>query len=82
MAKCEDDNLYSLICESRFDKIDETQKEIISLLRGRNGNPGILDDVRNLKKWHKATIGFALFVGSAFVLQVIGEAWTWIRTIF
>ncbi len=82
MAKCDDDNMYPMVCEPRFDRIDEKQEEMLSLLRGRNGNPGVLDDVRNLKKWHKATLGFAVFVGSAFVLQVIGDLWTWVRTVF
>lgn len=81
MAKC-DDTMYPMICEPRFDKIDQKQEEIIGLLRGYNGNPGILEDVRILKKWHKAAIGFAIFLGSAFVLQVIGTVWTWVRTAF
>jgi hypothetical protein len=77
-----DEEMYGLVCEKRFDRIDNKQEETIGLLKGSNGNPGVLDDVRNLKKWHKATIGFAIFVGSAFVLQVIGDVWTWVRAVF
>ena len=82
MAKCDEGNMYPMICEPRFDKIDAKQEEILTVLKGRNGDPGVLDDVRNLKKWHKATLGFVIFIGSAFTLQVIRDVWTWARTIF
>jgi len=58
-GNCEKD-MYTTFCEKRFDKIDEQQEKMLEILRGKNGDPGLIDDVRQLKgRW---AIIFAAFI--------------------
>ena len=66
-----DEEMYGLICEKRFDRIDKQQEEILNLLRGNNGNPGLLDDMRQIKNRWKILVGIMVFLSSALVLQAI-----------
>ena len=70
-------NLYELVCKRRFDNVEGDTKEIIRLLRGRNGDPGLIDDVRDLKKARMAVAGVLMFVVT--VLGVQGLNWLWER---
>lgn len=65
--------MYELICSERFTKIDGKQDEIIDLLRGKNGFPGLIDDVRTLKARWKVIYATAGIVTIAVVKEVI--AW-------
>ena len=69
--KSDDEKMYRLICKERFDNIDKSQQEIISLLRGKNGDPGLLDDVRDLKR--RWTLIFAVVgvLSTVMITQLI-----------
>ena len=78
----EDEKMYELICKDRFDKMEELQHETIGLLRGKNGDPGVLDDVRALKNAHRKIVATVIFVASAFLLQAIHATWVWAAGFF
>lgn len=76
MAKSETEGeMYSLICEKRFDSIERKQDEVLDLLRGKNRTPGLVEEVRGLKKIYKIIIGTVTFVVSVSIVQFI----IWIR---
>jgi len=66
-----DEKMYRLICKERFDHIDKSQQEIISLLKGKNGDPGLLDDVRDLKR--RWTLIFAVvgILATVMITQLV-----------
>jgi len=72
-----DDKMYHLICKERFDKIDSKQDEVLGLLRGKNGDPGLLDDVRTLKNRWKVIYGTA----GAVALIVLRTVIVWVKDI-
>ncbi len=65
---------YDLVCKDRFDAAARERKEILRLLRGRNGDPGLLDDVRGLKKINKALVGGLLFMLMTLFVQAVAWA--------
>lgn len=69
MAKADDEKMYNLVCKDRFDEIDNNLKEILSLLRGHNNNPGVLEDIRTLKSRWKMIFGGFLIIITALVSQ-------------
>ncbi len=72
MGKCEDSkDMYQLICKERFDRIDEKQDDILGLLRGRNNEPGILDDMRQIKSRWKAIFGAVAVLWVVLVGKII-----------
>lgn len=65
------------LCDDRYgtlsEKIDNTHtdvKSILEILRGKNGDAGLLDDVRDLKRSRERTIKALWIVVVAFVGQV------------
>ena len=66
-----EEKMYHLICKERFDKMNEKQDQIIDLLRGKNGQAGLLDDVRTLKRRWIVIYSTAGIVAIAFVKEVI-----------
>lgn len=77
MAKMDDEGMYELICKDKFKELIDGQNDIINLLRGKNGNPGLLDDVRTLKRRWKVIYGTAGIVSVAAVKTVVA----WIATL-
>ena len=76
MAKTEDGReMYELVCKEKFDFLIEKQDEVLGLLRGRNGTPGLVEEVRSIKKLHKLIIGVVGFVVSVIVVQLF----VWLR---
>jgi len=71
---CEKD-IYELVCRPQFEGLKSGQKEIISLLRGRNGDPGVVDDVRDLKRTNKAVVGAVIFLLCVLATQAITWGW-------
>ncbi len=73
------EELYKLVCGKRFDKIDEAIKDIAGLLRGENDKPGLVEEVRSLKKFNKGVIGSVGFVVCVIVAQIINWISGWLR---
>jgi len=73
--------MYELICKGRFDKLETMHQETIDILRGKNGNPGLLDDVRKVTQSHKRVVGIIIFAGGAIALQLIGVGIEWIKAL-
>ena len=59
-----------MFCEKRFDKIDDHQEQILNILKGKNGNPGLIDDVRQLKSRWMVIFGALIVVFSALGTQL------------
>lgn len=76
MAK--DEEMYGLICKERFDKLEGLQVETLKILRGRNSDPGLVDEVRELKRSYKRIWAGSVFVVGAITIQVIRYAIHWI----
>lgn len=70
MAK-EEKEMYELICQKRFDSIDKKQDQILDILRGKNNNPGIIDEVRTLKSRWAIIFGSLIVLFSALATQLI-----------
>ena len=67
----ENDEMYTLVCKSRFDKMEKKQDEVLDLLRGKGDAPGLVDQVRKLDRAYKAIIGAIVFIISAFIVAII-----------
>ena len=79
MAKADDEReMYDLVCKEKFDHIIKKQDEVLDLLRGKNSTPGLVEEVRGLKKVHRVIIGAITFILSVIVIQLI----IWIRERF
>ncbi len=63
--------LYKMICGKRFDKIDKNLEGISELLKGKNGDAGLIEEVRGLKRFHKYVIGAACFLVMTGIAQLI-----------
>ena len=68
-------DIYEMVCRPQFEELKTGQKEIIRLLRGRNGNPGVVDDVRDLKRTNTAVVGAVIFLLCILATQVISWGW-------
>ncbi len=66
-----DEKMYNLICEKRFDNLDAKQDRILDLLKGKNGDPGLLDDVRTLKKRWVVIYGTAGIVFITLLREIL-----------
>ena len=71
----EEEELFEKVCQPRLERIEKKLDSVCDLLRGKNSEPGIVDDVRLLKKVYKCTVGVIVFVVSVIVVQIV----TWIR---
>ena len=76
MAK--DDEMYGLVCEKRFDKMEALQEETLRILKGKNGDPGLVDEVRTLKNTNKIMWSGGVFVLCAVVIQIFRVVAQWI----
>ena len=65
------EKLYEMVCKDRFDSIDNHLSSITDLLKGKNGNPGVVDDVRGLKKFNKYAVGAVAFLVCTGIAQFI-----------
>jgi hypothetical protein len=70
-----DREIYETFCKDRFDKIEQTTDKTLDILRGQNGSPGLIHDVRNLKKVYKALVAGAVFLVTVLTVQCISWAW-------
>lgn len=63
--------MYNLVCEKQFKTLTQKQDEMLALMRGHNSNPGLLDEVRSIKKVHHAFYAGFILVLSTILVQVI-----------
>ena len=68
--------LYELVCKQRFNEASEQRSEILRLLRGSNGNPGLVQDVSYLKRVYKTVVKALIFILGVFTAQVVFWAFT------
>jgi len=66
---------FSEICKPCFDELKRGNAEIIQLLKGKNGDPGLLDDVRQLKSRWKTIFAAIGVLFAAAVAQI--THWIW-----
>jgi len=72
----DDKDQYVEICKERFDSLDGKLKDIKEILVGDGRQPGLADDVRELKAFKKTTVGTLLLIIGTVVTQVA----IWIRS--
>lgn len=70
--------MYETVCKDRFDTIEKHCETFDRYLRGKNGNPGLVDEVRALKASLRAASRVGIFVGGALLLNAIHYIWAWI----
>ena len=81
-----EDERYENVCKPWMVRMENelttNLSEILRLLRGKNGDPGLIDDVRNIKearaKWERLT----WIVVTAVVIQVAVLVFGVVSTIF
>jgi hypothetical protein len=76
-----DAEMYGIICKDRFDKLEALHKETLDLLRGKDGDPGVLDDMRAMKRGYRIVGSGVLFVIGAVVIQAVASLWGWLTKI-
>ena len=69
--------MYEMICKDRFDRLEAQNAMILDLLRGKDESPGILDDMRAMKRGYKIVGSGVLFVLGAVVIQAVASLWGW-----
>ena len=74
MAK-EHEEFYDRICSKNFEVIHQKLDSICDLLKGKNGEPGIVDEVRNNARFRKRTIWVLATIIGTTITQII----IWIR---
>ena len=65
------DKMYSLVCEKRFDSMEAKQDQVLDILRGKNSEPGLIEEVRTIKRRWKWIIGSGAVIVTALVTQLI-----------
>ena len=75
MAEDCNKDMYTLVCKERFDELgkglERNHKEIIDILKGKNGDPGLIDNVRDNTRMRESLRKITwLFVG-AIVVQLV-----------
>lgn len=76
MADTEPKDFFHEMCSPRFDHIDSSLREIKDMLKGEGMNPGLIDDVRNLKRSRANMIKVVWVFSVAFVTQFL----IWLRS--
>lgn len=77
MEKCD---MYETICKDRFDTIERHCEGFNDLLRGKNGTPGLLEELRAIKKFIKTISKIFVFIAAAAGIKVVHGTWTWIAS--
>lgn len=73
-----DTEMYETVCRERFDELVNGQKEVLAILRGRNGEAGLLDDMRAIKRGFRAVLAVVWFVLCAVGTQLIHALSIWL----
>jgi len=69
--------MYDETCAERFGHIDVKLDTILELLKGKDREPGLIDDVRELNKFRRTAVTVLSFFGLTLVTQIA----IWIRSI-
>lgn len=71
----EENKMYALICKERFDRIEETinnnHKEVITVLKGKNGDAGLCEKVRKLESRWIAIFGSLGVIFATLITQFV-----------
>lgn len=73
-----DCDMYETVCKDRFDKLEELHNETIGLIRGKNGTPGLVEEIHIMKRQSRAIIATGIFLGGAVMTQIIESLWKWL----
>ena len=69
-----EEEFYDRFCKNHFTKIEEKQDQVLELLQGDNKTPGLVEEVRGLKKVYRAVVGA---IGAILVI-IFAQAVDWI----
>ncbi len=67
----EHDEFYKTFCQPQFGKLFEKIDDIHGMLKGKNGNPGLCDDIRELKNIQTAKKEKSNWLVKTFVAAVV-----------
>ena len=93
MAEDCNKDMYNLVCKERFDDTkklleciktteESYHQEIIDILRGKNGNPGLIDNVRDNTKLRKFANWIAITFVGAFIIQSVALLFFFIKSMW
>ena len=68
-------DFFNKFCKSEFNAIKNGQKEVIDILKGTNGAPGLCERIRNLERRWKIVIAAIIFLIANIAVSVID----WVR---
>jgi len=76
---------YNEVCKPAIDRLEvainqsnDTSDEILRILKGRNGDPGLLDEMRDMKRFRNGILGTLGFILAAMFTQMV----QWVRGLF
>ena len=73
--------MYDTVCKDRFDKLDKHNEDMLAILKGKNGDPGVLDQIREVKKFHRSIAKFTIFIGAAVLMQILHGVSIWVQSL-
>jgi len=85
--------MYNMICNKRFDKLEAQGETIITILKGTNGTPGLCERIRTLETQEKEIISenkqkidrrSKVLIGVSIVIlaQMALQSFEWIARFF
>jgi len=76
MTLKEHEEFYNLVCKKPIDDLATGQATIIDILKGANGDAGLCDDVRVLKKTYRHVMGVLVFILTILSIEIISWVWS------
>ena len=74
----EEQERYTEVCKPAFDRLEteiarsnKTSDEILRILKGRNGDPGLLDEMRDMKRFRNGILGTLGFILATLFTQAV-----------
>jgi len=80
-VKEDESEMYELICNKRFDTLEGMQKQVLDILKGKNGDAGLCEQVRDNTKARKQFGKALIFIVAAVSLKIIHSAYCWVAGI-
>jgi hypothetical protein len=77
-----DEKAYDIVYRERLDRIEKKLDEAITLIRGHNATPGLLEEVRVLKAANRKAFAAVIFVAAAVAVQAVRTTWDWLAGVF
>ena len=67
----EEQERYEQVCKPAFERLETKTDQILTILQGSNGTPGLSEQVRSLSRFRKITLAVLAFLGSSVFIQLL-----------